>query len=165
MHECRPALPLLATVSYLEQHRPVCIVRKQLHDTSPRPIQWVSLFICFGCFSKQNPAVPQRRGKKNRRKYTHPHHEMCHRNIWVFNFWFYHSSQANMSKTAFESLFASVCAKFNISVPTNTTSFPTPSNGTVTYSGTPLPSSVLTSGGGRAVGGPWLGLFWLYVTW
>ncbi|PMD16056.1 hypothetical protein NA56DRAFT_649670 [Hyaloscypha hepaticicola] len=59
----------------------------------------------------------------------------------------------------FESLFADVCAKFNISVPTNTTSFPTPSNGTVTYSDTPLPSSVLTSGGSRAIGGPWLGFF------
>jgi len=39
VHECRPALPLPATGSYLEQHRPVCIVGKQLHDTSPGPIQ------------------------------------------------------------------------------------------------------------------------------
>ncbi|KAE9381190.1 hypothetical protein N431DRAFT_358954 [Stipitochalara longipes BDJ] len=59
----------------------------------------------------------------------------------------------------FESLFASVCAKFNISVPTNTTSFPSPSNSSVISSGTPLPSPVFTSGGSRAFGGSWLDLF------
>ncbi|PMD39613.1 hypothetical protein L207DRAFT_512621 [Hyaloscypha variabilis F] len=59
----------------------------------------------------------------------------------------------------FESLFASVCAKFNISVPTNTTSFPSPSNSSVVSSGTPLPSSVVTSGGSRVLGRPWFDLF------
>jgi hypothetical protein len=51
---------------------------------------------------------------------------------------------------AFESLFASVCAKFNISVPTNTTALPNSSNGSAV---TPLVTSSAPGWSDRAVMG------------
>jgi hypothetical protein len=173
-------------LSWAASPRVFCREATAQHQSKTYSVSFIFIFIFYFCLKKRKKFKSQ--GRRVSPSQQRGNSERCQSETWLsWNFRFDYSiaflqrqsghggylaaiqakwPRTNEQITAFESLFNSVCAKFNISVPTNTTSFPSPpSNGTISYSSTPLPSSVLTSGGSRAIGGPWLGLFWFHVIW